>query len=64
MTHRIFGVGAGNFGEGFVMYRPPDAVDVSGERRVAHNMFIQVGGETGFVGFVIFIFLIGSSLYR
>ena len=61
MTHRIFGVGAGNFGEGFVMYRPPDAVDVLGERRVAHNMFMQVGGETGFVGLFIFIFLIGSS---
>lgn len=62
MTHHIFGVGAGNFGEGFVLYRPPDAVDVLGMRRVAHNMFIQVGGETGFAGFAIFIFLIGSSL--
>ena len=31
-------------------------------RRVAHNIFIQVGGETGFVGFVIFIFMIGTSL--
>jgi probable O-glycosylation ligase (exosortase A-associated) len=62
MKHRIFGVGAGNFGEGFVLYRPPDAVDVPGMRRVAHNMFIQVGGETGFAGFAIFILMIGSSL--
>ena len=61
MTQRVFGVGAGNFGEGFILYRPPDAVDVPGERRVAHNMFMQVGGETGFAGLVIFIVLVCSS---
>jgi len=62
MTQRVFGVGAGNFGEGFVLYRPLDAVDVSGMRRVAHNMFMQVGGEMGFAGFVVFIILICCSL--
>ena len=61
MTHRTFGVGVGNFGEGFVQYRQPDAVDFLGMRRVAHNMFIEVGGEMGFVGFFVFIFMIGYT---
>jgi probable O-glycosylation ligase (exosortase A-associated) len=63
MVHRVFGVGAGNFGEAFPMYRPPNAVDPSGMRRVAHNIFVQVGGETGIFGFIIFICMIGSALF-
>ena len=61
MTHRLFGVGGGNFGEGFVLYRPLDAVDAPGTRRAAHNMFIQVGGETGFPGLLIFLLMIGET---
>lgn len=61
MTHRVFGVGAGNFGEGFVQYRLEDAIDPIGKRKAAHNMYVQIGGETGFVGFGIFLLLIVSS---
>jgi probable O-glycosylation ligase (exosortase A-associated) len=61
MKGRVFGVGAGNFGEGFVQYRPSGAVDFPGMRRVAHNMFIHVGGETGFPGFIVFIGMIVSA---
>ena len=62
MVSRPFGVGVGNFGEGFVLYRHFDAVDVMGKRRAAHNMFLQVGGETGVPGFVLFILLLLSAL--
>ncbi len=62
MSHRLFGVGAGNFGEGFYHYRPADAVDPAGFRRAAHNAFIQVGGETGFPGLIIFSLMILSAL--
>ena len=61
MKGRLFGVGAGNFGEGFVRYRPADAIDVPGMRRVAHNMFMQIGGEAGFPGLIVFLLMIGSA---
>ncbi|HSA30851.1 MAG TPA: O-antigen ligase family protein [Candidatus Omnitrophota bacterium] len=61
MKSRVFGVGGGNFGEGFVLYRPSDAVDVQGVRRASHNMFIQVGGETGLPGLIIFLFMLGET---
>lgn len=48
----------GNFGEGFVRYRPEGAVDPAGKRRVAHNVFIQIGGETGVLGLAVFTSLI------
>ncbi len=62
MSHRLFGVGVGNFGEGFPIYRPEGAIAVSGKRQVAHNAFIQVGGETGIFGLAVFTILIFSSL--
>jgi probable O-glycosylation ligase (exosortase A-associated) len=61
MTHRPLGVGIGNFGEGFVKYRPPDAIDLPGLRRAAHNAFIEIGGESGFIGLLVFILLILAS---
>lgn len=62
MTHRPFGVGMGNFGEGFVKYRPEGAIDVPGRRRAAHNAFIQIGGETGILGLLVFLSLIAVTL--
>lgn len=62
MTHRFFGVGAGNFGEGFAQYRPEGSIGSLGVRRVAHNMFIEVGGETGILGFMVFCLFIVSAL--
>jgi len=62
MTHHLFGVGAGNFREGFVRYRPLCLIDFPWKRRVAHNMFVEVGGEMGFPGLIIFLTLIFSSL--
>lgn len=61
MTHRFFGVGVGNFGEGFVTYRPEGALDYIGTRRVAHNAFIHIGGETGILGFLTYALLIFFS---
>lgn len=62
MVHRPFGVGAGNFGEGFVLYRHKEAIDPSSFRRVAHNSFIEIGGETGILGLILFITLIIFSM--
>ena len=61
MKDRVFGVGMGNFGEGFVHYRPEGAVDPGGTRRAAHNMFIEIGGETGFSGLFVFVMMIASA---
>ena len=62
MTHRPLGVGIGNFGEGFVLHRAPDAIDLPGLRRAAHNAFIQIGGETGIPGLIVFLLLIIFAL--
>jgi probable O-glycosylation ligase (exosortase A-associated) len=62
MMTRPLGVGIGNFGEAFVLYRPADAIDDPRMRRVAHNMFIQIGGEIGIFGLLIFLLLLISAL--
>lgn len=62
MTLKPLGVGVGNFGEGFVKYRAADAIDFPGKRRAAHNVFIQIGAETGVVGLIVFLLLIISTL--
>ena len=51
----------GNFGEGFVEFRPEDALDFLGMRRVAHNSFVQVAGELGLFGLIVYICLILSG---
>ncbi|MBF0522909.1 MAG: O-antigen ligase family protein [Candidatus Omnitrophica bacterium] len=61
MKDRVFGVGVGNFGEAFVIYRPEGAIDVPGMRRASHNMFVQVGGEMGIPGLIVFLILIFST---
>jgi len=62
MKDRPLGVGLGNFGEGFVKYRPPEAIDFIGLRRAAHNSYIQVGAETGVFGLLAFLLIIISTL--
>ena len=62
ISHNLLGVGPGNFGEGFVYYRPPDAIDFPGMRRAAHNAFIQIGAETGIIGLIVFLALIIVTL--
>ncbi len=62
MRNHLFGVGLGNFKEGFVMYRPEGIIAPAGLRIVAHNAFIQVGGELGFFGLIVFMLLIIVSL--
>lgn len=62
MTHRLFGVGVGNFEEGYVIYQPPFTVINENFRLTAHNAFIQIGGETGFLGLFTFFLLIFNSL--
>lgn len=61
MTHRVFGVGLANFSEGFVHYRPPGSILDSRARQAAHNMFIQIGGEAGFPGLIVFCLFIISG---
>ena len=62
MTQRPFGVGVGNFGEGFVTHRLSASIDLPGMRRAAHNAFIQIGAETGIPGLIVYLLLIISTL--
>lgn len=62
MAHNFLGVGMGNFGEAFPIYRPENALDTPGMRRSAHNMYVQIGGETGIIGLIIFLLLIRRTM--
>jgi O-antigen ligase len=55
-------VGIGNFGEAFPLYRLNNSLDPPGMRRAAHNMFIQIAGETGPIGLLILLLLIVVTL--
>lgn len=51
--HPFFGVGIGGFGKLYLKYR------VAGlNSTFAHNFFLQIAGETGIIGLLIFIWLL------
>lgn len=50
----LFGVGAGGFQEAVGLY--------IGNTHAAHNLFLSILVEVGLIGFVIFIFVLASSL--
>ncbi|QAT84434.1 O-antigen polymerase family protein [Corallococcus coralloides] len=58
VEHPLLGVGAGTFPYAWRIYGPP------GEERVyaAHNVFLQVISDLGFVGLAIFLAFIGAAL--
>ncbi|MCI0571205.1 MAG: O-antigen ligase family protein [Myxococcaceae bacterium] len=56
--HPLLGVGAGSFRVAWPLYAPPDAVGVL----EAHNIFLQVVAELGWVGLLLFLVFIGGAV--
>jgi putative inorganic carbon (HCO3(-)) transporter len=63
-AHPVPGVGLDNFGKAFDRYLPetPGIVSDIGPGRGSHNIFLNVQGELGVIGFVLFIVFIGMTL--
>jgi O-antigen ligase len=55
----ILGVGAGAFRYAWPLYAP---VDARGEAYVAHNVFLEVLGDLGALGFFLFLGFVSSNL--
>jgi putative inorganic carbon (HCO3(-)) transporter len=58
----VLGVGYFNFPQYYSMHYPEDIITVNERAELAHNIFIQVGTDAGFLGLAIFILLIISGL--
>ena len=58
----LFGVGVGQYSLWSTHFAPPELLEIY-QRENAHNYFLQVGGELGSVGLVIFVWLLGSALW-
>jgi len=54
----LLGVGVGGFRYAWPLYAPPE----SHEALVAHNVFLDVIGELGFVGLLAFLIFVGGSV--
>jgi putative inorganic carbon (HCO3(-)) transporter len=55
----LLGVGGGAFVYAWPLYAPPEA---RGEAYVAHNIFLAMIGELGWIGFMLFVLFVGSAL--
>lgn len=66
--HPVFGIGYFNFSQYYTTYHFDDIVldmlERRGQAELPHNIFIQVGTDTGFVGLAIFIALMAFSIWR
>lgn len=58
----VFGVGYFNFPPYFSLHYPEDIITYNEQAELAHNIFIQVGTDAGFVGLGLFFGIIGCSL--
>ncbi len=56
--HPIFGVGI----DGFTTAEGLSHKDIGGKWSTAHNSFIQIGAELGFIGLILFCYIIWTSL--
>jgi putative inorganic carbon (hco3(-)) transporter len=57
LDHPLLGVGAGTFRFAWPLYAPPEAT----RAYVAHNIFLDVLGELGFVGLLLFLVFAGGA---
>jgi putative inorganic carbon (hco3(-)) transporter len=55
--HPVAGVGAGGFRYAWPLYAPPEARTAY----VAHNVYLDVVGELGFVGLILFLIFTGGA---
>ncbi len=64
---RFLGVGIGNWGIAYPFYRKVKPHFLFGKRvqvRRAHNDYAQLLGETGWAGLLLFLMILGWTLYR
>lgn len=59
----LLGVGVGNFNSQIIHYVPEDLKQYVFKGKAAHNMYIQVGSETGYIGLFVFLLLFGSIFH-
>lgn len=57
MSNPIIGVGAGGFRYAWPLYAPPEATTAF----VAHNVYLDVVGELGFLGLLLFLMFTGGA---
>jgi len=65
-SHPLFGVGFGNFQHNYPLFRSIKEIELSGGATYiqnAENDFLQILAETGFIGLMLFLFVI-LSIFR
>ncbi|HEX8472990.1 MAG TPA: O-antigen ligase family protein [Pyrinomonadaceae bacterium] len=67
--HAAFGVGAGNFSEYYDEYAEHVGATVSSyedfaHRRFPHTLYLEIAAETGLVGLLVFVVVIGVTLFN
>ena len=60
LAHPLLGVGAGNYGAAYQQYKVPGWEE---SLTHAHNYYINVAAETGALGLLAFLALVGAALY-
>jgi O-antigen ligase len=60
-THPIFGVGLNSYGYLFGQYAQIHGIALVAAEREPHNLYLEVLAETGIVGFILFMVLIGTT---
>jgi O-antigen ligase len=59
-AHPLLGVGAGNYGAAYPQYQLPDWMEALGQ---AHNYYINAAAETGILGLLAILALVGIALF-
>jgi len=61
LDHPLLGTGPGTFIYAFTLHRPPD---LSLLWNYAHNDYLQIASEIGFIGLAAFLFLVVAALTK
>jgi O-antigen ligase len=62
--HPIVGVGPGQFSSYYREYANDIAISVKAEDRQAHNLYLSTAAETGVLGLVCFVAILGITLWQ
>jgi O-antigen ligase len=61
-AHPVIGVGVNTFVSNYPNYKVPEFNIITPNKSYAHNSFLQITAEVGFLGLVIFIWIIYAFL--
>jgi O-antigen ligase len=64
INNPLLGVGPGDSLVAYPLYVPKEAHCGCQDQLIIHNSFLQVLSETGLMGFIPFVVLIGAALYH